>query len=134
MKITPRAIIFCIAASTAVAALKEQPAVSTDKKPASGVRKNLLKAPNPLPSDEKELQSFLVGTVWAVGAKPATSHTFLVDGHFKGAPNSPKYTITGRRTLTIHWSDTMNIPCLFADDFAVMIELGGRRNTWIRMQ
>jgi len=133
MKITSRAVLFCIAASTAIAALKEQSAVPADQKPADGARKNPIPAPNPLPADVKALQVFLAGTVWALEGKPNTSHTFL-DGHFKGPKNSPTYTITGRKTLTIHWGEDTNISCLFADDFAVMIELGGRRNIWTRMR
>ena len=134
MKITSRAVLFCLAASTAIAAFKEQPAVPAAQKPAPGAGKNSLPAPNPLPADAKTLQAFLGGTVWAIEGKPDTSHTFLADGHFKGPKNSPTYTITGRRTLTVHWNDALKIPCLFADDFGVMIELGGRRNIWTRMQ
>ena len=87
-----------------------------------------------LPDNAVELKEFLMKNGW-VRMGYGWTYIFGPDGKFLSEKDNTykgaTYTVTGRRKVTIFWTDpNVGMPCLLSEDCQAIAELGGGRTVW----
>ena len=87
-----------------------------------------------LPTNQKELRAFLIGTLWAFDGTLKNAYEFLPDGSFKAKKETFQYVVVGGRRGTSVWSATTKVDCDLNEDGTTLTEVDGARGVLKRVR
>ena len=108
--------------------LVEQLKAETARLKADGDKRALL------PTNQRELRAFLVGTLWAFDGTRKNALEFMPDGSLKSQKESFQYVVIAGRRVTIVWSPSTRVDCDLNEDGTLLTESDGAHGVLKRVR